>query len=56
MTMRHEGVDQEIEVAEISVKQYERSGWQVVSSGPVAEADDTPAVPKGRRRETTGEN
>lgn len=28
--MRHDGVDQSIEVPEISVRVYERSGWEVV--------------------------
>ncbi|NEC76483.1 hypothetical protein [Streptomyces rochei] len=53
--MRHEGVEQEIEVAEISVQTYERSGWKVVDRDLAADVDDTPAAPKGRRRET-GEN
>ncbi|MBZ6250390.1 hypothetical protein KVH27_18640 [Streptomyces olivaceus] len=51
--MRHDGIEQEIEVSEISVKHYERSGWKVVD-------DQAPnltkmAAAKGRRRET-GEN
>ncbi|MBU8549792.1 hypothetical protein IMX12_13335 [Streptomyces sp. Babs14] len=53
--MRHDGVEQEIEVAEISVQTYERSGWKVVDRDLAADVDDTPAAPKGRRRET-GEN
>jgi hypothetical protein len=49
--MRHDGVDQEIEVPEISVKQYERSGWQVVTDQP----EETTTAAKSRRR-TEGEN
>ncbi|WP_157977503.1 hypothetical protein [Streptomyces triticisoli] len=49
--MRHEGVEQEIEVSEISVKQYERSGWKVVDGQPGSNV----AAAKGRRR-TEGEN
>ncbi|MFE9936318.1 hypothetical protein [Streptomyces hirsutus] len=48
--MRHEGVEQEIEVHEISVRQYKRSGWQVVD-------DDGRAIgTKGtaKRRQTEG--
>lgn len=32
--MRHDGIEQDIEVAEISVKAYERMGWQVVDDQP----------------------
>lgn len=46
--MRHDGVEQEIEVPEISVTHYERSGWQVVS-GQAAPLMETTAA-KGRRR------
>jgi hypothetical protein len=53
--MRHDGVDEEIEVEAISVKHYERSGWEVVDGGPPVVMDETPALPKTRRRET-GEN
>ncbi|CAL9302761.1 hypothetical protein [Streptomyces sp. SudanB91_2054] len=53
--MRHDGVEQEIEVAEISVTTYERSGWKVVDGDQVPATDDAPAAPKTRRRET-GEN
>ncbi|MEV5163839.1 hypothetical protein AB0K66_04320 [Streptomyces werraensis] len=69
--MRHPEVEQDIEVPEVSVKHYERSGWRRVDgqTGGVAVADvaavDTPAVPveektttaaaKGRRR-SEGEN
>lgn len=51
--MRHDGIEQEIEVAEISVKHYERSGWKVVDDQALALT--TTAAAKGRRRET-GEN
>lgn len=51
--MRHPNLEQEIEVAEISVKHYERSGWQVVSD-LTAQPVETAAA-KGRRR-TEGEN
>lgn len=49
--MSHDGVEQEIEVPEISVKHYERSGWKVVDGQP---GKDTAAA-KGRRR-AEGEN
>lgn len=49
--MRHDGIEQEIEVSEISVKQYQRSGWQVVTDQP----EETTATAKNRRR-TEGEN
>lgn len=49
--MRHDGIEQEIEVQEISVHVYERSGWQVIDRQP----SDEPAAAKGRRRET-GDN
>ncbi|WP_281155166.1 hypothetical protein [Streptomyces sp. HYC2] len=48
--MSHDGIDQEIEVAEISVPQYERSGWKVVDGQP---GKDTAAA-KGRRRAEEG--
>lgn len=49
--MRHPRLKgREIEVAEISVKQYERAGWTVVSGTPGEET----AAAKGRRR-TEGE-
>lgn len=48
--MRHPNLEQEIEVAEISVTQYKRSGWQVVDGQP-----ERTAAAKVRRRET-GEN
>ncbi|MEV7712290.1 hypothetical protein [Streptomyces sp. NPDC088270] len=44
--MRHTAVEQEIEVPEISVPQYERSGWQVVDGQP----GRTTAAAQGRRR------
>ncbi|MDK0520389.1 hypothetical protein [Streptomyces sp. ML-6] len=44
--MRRVGVEQEIEVPEISVTHYERSGWQVVDGQPGM----TTAAAKGRRR------
>ncbi|MFB6943189.1 hypothetical protein ACFWGL_17155 [Streptomyces sp. NPDC060286] len=44
--MGHDGVEGVIEVAEISVRQYERAGWQVVDRQP---GEDTAAA-KGRRR------
>ncbi|MEV0691778.1 hypothetical protein [Streptomyces sp. NPDC050388] len=46
--MRHPNLEQEIEVAEISVVQYERSGWQVV--------DDNGRTAKGtaKRRQSEG--
>ncbi|MFF9138505.1 hypothetical protein ACF09G_13160 [Streptomyces albogriseolus] len=68
--MRHPEVEQDIEVPEVSVRHYERSGWRRVDGQAegVAVADvaavDTPAVPveekttaaaKGRRR-SEGEN
>ncbi|MFF2009171.1 hypothetical protein ACFVWY_08870 [Streptomyces sp. NPDC058195] len=50
--MRHAGVEQEIEVAEISVPQYERSGWQVVDGQP----GRTIAAAQGRRRSSEEKN
>lgn len=32
--MRHEGIEQVIEVSEASVRVYERSGWVVVDDRP----------------------
>ncbi|WP_193783231.1 hypothetical protein [Streptomyces sp. E5N91] len=52
--MRRDGIEQEIEVAEISVQHYERSGWEVVDDGQAPTFVKTAAA-KGRRRET-GEN
>jgi hypothetical protein len=46
--MRHDGIEQDIEVPEISVKHYERSGWQVVSGLTVRPVET--ATAKGRRR------
>lgn len=51
--MRHDGIEREIEVPEISVKHYERSGWTVVSGLAVRPVET--AAAKGRRR-TEGEN
>ncbi|MFF9714823.1 hypothetical protein ACF1DW_04395 [Streptomyces sp. NPDC014603] len=48
--MRHDGIEQDIEVPEISVPVYKRSGWQVVDGPP-----EKTAAAKGRRR-TEGEN
>jgi hypothetical protein len=50
--MKHDGVEQEIEVEEISVTAYERSGWQVVDRP----AENETAAAKGRRRASEGEN
>ncbi|TQL21969.1 hypothetical protein FBY37_3987 [Streptomyces sp. SLBN-134] len=47
--MRHDGVEQEIEVPEISVTHYERAGWKVVGDGQAAPLEETTAA-KGRRR------
>ncbi len=46
--MRHNEIERDIQVPDVSVKVYERSGWQVVDRRPGYE----PAVAKGRRRET----
>ncbi|WP_158853933.1 hypothetical protein [Streptomyces sp. NRRL F-5650] len=53
--MRHDGIEQGIEVQEISVKHYKRAGWVVVDDDgwPVAEQM---AAAKGRRRRETGES
>lgn len=53
--MRHDGIEQEIEVPEISVKHYERSGWEVVDDGQALALKKTAAA-KGRRRETGDES
>jgi hypothetical protein len=52
--MRHDGIEQEIEVPEISVPVYERSGWTVVD-GQSSRSGEKTAAAKGRRR-TEGEN
>lgn len=52
--MSHDGIEQEIEVPEISVPVYERSGWKVVDGRPSEATETTPAA-KGRRR-SEGEN
>jgi hypothetical protein len=52
--MRHDAIEREIEVPEISVKHYERSGWKVVSDGLPVRSEETAAA-KGRRR-NEGEN
>ncbi|MEU2764255.1 hypothetical protein [Streptomyces sp. NPDC007094] len=49
--MRHDGIEQVIEVAEISVAQYKRMGWQVVGDQP---AETTTA--EAKRRRTPKEN
>jgi len=65
--MRHDSVEQEIEVAEISIRHYERSGWKVVDDQavPVMETaaatdqsvlGEETAAAKGRRRRSEGEN
>lgn len=68
--MRHPEVEQDIEVAEVSVKHYERSGWRRVGAQPegvavgdvaavgtpaVHVSEKTTAAAKGRRR-SEGEN
>ncbi|MFJ3044042.1 hypothetical protein [Streptomyces tendae] len=51
--MRHDGIEQEIEVPEISVEQYKRSGWKVVGDdGQPIEEKTTTA--KRRRAEGDG--
>lgn len=47
--MRHDGIDRPIEVPEVSVRVYERSGWRVVDDGQGA-AGEQGAEAKGRRR------
>jgi hypothetical protein len=49
--MKHDGIEQHIEVAEISVTAYERMGWQVVDPP----AEDETAAAKGRRRTSASE-
>lgn len=54
--MRHDGIEQEIDVHDISVPVYKRSGWVVVTGEPEAaevvavQPDEDPAAAKGRRR------
>ncbi|MGW3166981.1 hypothetical protein ACWC9Q_29805 [Streptomyces sp. NPDC001142] len=50
--MKHDGVEGVIEVAEISVAQYERSGWQVVDPRP----GEDMAAAKNRRRSKEEKN
>ncbi|ODA69513.1 hypothetical protein [Streptomyces sp. AVP053U2] len=52
--MRHDGIEQEIEVAEISVRQYQRSGWQVVKGRQPGMTK--PTVAKARRAEREAES
>ncbi|MFI6347255.1 hypothetical protein [Streptomyces sp. NPDC050560] len=47
--MRHDGVEREITVPEVSVRAYERSGWVVVGGR-------RPAKTKAARGRQTGEN
>jgi hypothetical protein len=47
--MSHDGIEQEIEVPEISVPVYKRSGWKVVSDQSSESTEIAPAA-KGRRR------
>ncbi|MDH6226209.1 hypothetical protein [Streptomyces sp. MJP52] len=55
--MRHEGVEGEIEVAEISVRQYERSGWEVVDDRPAVDVTTTEMTTEvAPRRKTPREN
>ncbi|MFB7597259.1 hypothetical protein [Streptomyces sp. NPDC056160] len=49
--MEHEGIDERIEVHEVSVPVYKRSGWRVVGDDQAAAADETRAAAKSRRRE-----
>ncbi|MFE7236088.1 hypothetical protein ACFVAF_36850 [Streptomyces sp. NPDC057596] len=49
--MSHDGVEQDIEVPEVSVPVYERSGWKVVDGQP--RSSNTSAA-KGRRRSEEG--
>ncbi|MGX1515006.1 hypothetical protein [Streptomyces collinus] len=53
--MRHDGIEQEIEVPEISVEHYKRSGWVVVDDDgqPI---DEKTTTAKRRRRETGDES
>ncbi|WP_411090791.1 hypothetical protein [Streptomyces sp. 049-1] len=53
--MRHAGIEQDIEVAEISVPVYERSGWKVVDDDVQAVA---PEITKtlAKRRPGAGED
>ncbi|MFD5220318.1 hypothetical protein ACFWMH_22040 [Streptomyces tendae] len=50
--MRHDGIEQEIEVPEISVEQYKRSGWKVVGDDgqPIEEKTTT-----AKRRRAEGD-
>ncbi|MFF8034922.1 hypothetical protein [Streptomyces sp. NPDC016626] len=50
--MRHDGIEEPIEVPEISVRHYERSGWQVVGDLPVP-VEETAAAKVRRRSERT---
>lgn len=49
--LRHDGIEQVIEVSEISVSHYQRSGWKVVGDDGQPIEEKTAAA-KGRRRET----
>ncbi|MBQ1096337.1 hypothetical protein KBY55_09595 [Streptomyces sp. b94] len=50
--MRHDGIEQEIEVPEISVKHYKRSGWKVVGDNGLPLAEKTTTA---KRRRTEGD-
>ncbi|MYU24761.1 hypothetical protein [Streptomyces sp. SID8352] len=43
--MRHKDLDREIEVPDISVTHYERSGWKRVEPEPPAPGGETAAAP-----------
>lgn len=53
--MRHDGIESDIEVPEISMPHYKRSGWVVVSDDgrPI---DEKTTTAKRRRRETGDES
>ncbi|MEU7376539.1 hypothetical protein [Streptomyces albidoflavus] len=48
--MTHDAVEDPIEVPEISVKHYERSGWKVTNQQPVTTIT-APARSRGRKEE-----
>ncbi|RPK69182.1 hypothetical protein EES44_07780 [Streptomyces sp. ADI96-15] len=50
MRMTHDAVEDPIEVPEISVRHYERSGWKVADQQPVT-TTTAPAARRGRKEE-----
>ena len=51
MRMTHDAVEDPIEVPEISVRHYERSGWKVADHDRQPVTTTAPAARRGRKEE-----